>query len=374
MRTRKIEAIALLMTLILVISGCSSDVSEVDTDEIRLTSIETGTPQIMEIYDVSRMVGKFEVAKRIEVMTGGNGDIKDIYVKTGDKVKQGQKLFRLDNDNERTSYSITESQLRTVKDNLFTQLNDATRNYENKKELYLGGSISQNELDIAATQVTILKNQYSDALTTYNNQVKSLNKLVADRTVTTPISGTVGKINIDKSESVGNIPAIEIINNDNMIVKAKVTSEILDRIKIGMSANIFIDGDKDKVLEGEIIEYNEIADPSSGLYDMVLSTSDESKINEYDITLRSGMFAQIEIRYNLREAILVPNISVLRQGEEKFVYIVEGDKVKKVTVITGGLNNDLIEITDGIGNNEKIVISGQNYISDGDSVNVVNNQ
>lgn len=372
MKNIKIEVLIALMIVILALSGCAADVSE--ADEIRLTSVESGTPTVMTISDVSRMVGKFEVAERIEVMTGGNGDIKDIYVSTGDKVSKGQKLFKLDNDNERTSLSITESQLRTVKDNLYTQLNDSIRNYENKKELYAGGAISQNELDIAATQVTILQNQYNDALSTYSNQVKNLNKIVADRTVTSPISGTVGKINIDKNESVGNISALEIINNDNMLIKAKATSEILDRVEIGMSASIFIDGDESKIIEGEILEYNEIADPSSGLYDIVLSIKNESKLKDYGITLRSGMFAQIELRYNNRDALLVPNSSVLRQGDEKFVYILENDKVKKVSVITGGLEGELIEITEGIDINDSIVISGQSYISDGDTVNVINNQ
>lgn len=372
MRIIKIEIIIMLLIMMFAFSGCAADISE--ADEIRLTSVEIGMPQIMTISDESRMVGKFEVAQRIEVMTGGNGDIKDIYVSTGDKVKQGQKLFKLDNDNERTSYSITESQLRTVKDNLYTQLNDAIRNYENKKELYSAGSISQNELDIASTQVKILQNQYDDALTTYNNQVKSLSKLVSDRTITAPISGTIGKISIDKNESVGNISALEIINNDNMLVKAKATSEILDNVEIGMNAKIFIDGDESKALDGEVVEFNEIANPTSGLYDMVISIKDESKIIDYGVTLRSGMFAQVELNYNSRQAVLVPNSSVLRQGDVKFLYILKDDKVKKVTVNTGGLKGELIEINDGIDINDSIIISGQNYITDGDIVNVVNNQ
>lgn len=369
----KIYKLMILTALIsiLALSGCAADISE--ADEIRLTSVETGTPQMMSISDSVRLIGKFEVAQRIEVMTGGSGDITDIYVKTGDEVKQGQKLFRLDNEDQRLSYSITESQLRTVKDNLFTQLNDAIANYNKKNELFLSGSISKSELDVAKTQVSLLQNQYDDALTTYKNQVKSLSKVVADRTIVSPISGTVGKISIEKNETVGNVSALEVINDENMLLKVKATGETLDNIIIGSKAVIFIDGDMKKALDGEVIEYNEIADINSGLYDMVIAISDISNAESYGATLRSGMYAEAKIEYNEREGTLIPNSSVIRQGDKKYVFVLIGDKVKKTEVLTGGLVGDLIEVSSGITASDIVVTSGQSYLADEDTVRVVNN-
>ena len=79
-------------------------------------------------------------------------------------------------------------------------------------------------------------------------------------------------------------------------------------------------------------------------------------------TLKPGMFARVSVVLaEHRDALLVPSEALVEEEGElkKYIYKVADGKAKRVAVGTGWTENNLTEITTGVREGEKIVVSGQ---------------
>ena len=79
-----------------------------------------------------------------------------------------------------------------------------------------------------------------------------------------------------------------------------------------------------------------------------------------------GSLLEIEILYNNKNALSVPDTSVMYEGSKKFIYkIVENNMLKKVEVKTGVRNQGNIEILDGLVEGDKIIAEGLTKVRPG---------
>ena len=66
--------------------------------------------------------------------------------------------------------------------------------------------------------------------------------------------------------------------------------------------------------------------------------------------------------------LLVPSRAVVRRPAGKVVYQIENNIAHQRLVTTGQRQGDLIEITNGLADNEKIIVDGAGFLTDGASV------
>ena len=91
-----------------------------------------------------------------------------------------------------------------------------------------------------------------------------------------------------------------------------------------------------------------------------------------DLSLKAGMFAQIELQYDTKAAaLLVPKRAVLAMDNSSSVFVVKDGKVLRKAVKTGYENDAMIEITDGITEGEEVVTAGQASLKDASTVTVI---
>ena len=85
--------------------------------------------------------------------------------------------------------------------------------------------------------------------------------------------------------------------------------------------------------------------------------------------LKPGMLLSVTITSKTRMAPAVPELSLVREGETSFVYIVGSDlKVKRSPVKTGARDGNLVEVIEGLEVGDKIVTEGVVKLSDGATV------
>ncbi|MGB3368227.1 MAG: efflux RND transporter periplasmic adaptor subunit [Acidaminobacteraceae bacterium] len=361
---RKFNIIILVIAMTLLLSACSSNEAVEEITE-NSTRVQVSMVKSDNIIEKIPGLGSFEAFTKLEVLASGSGEIKELKVKAGDKVKKGQMLFTLDNDTALINYNLVESQLRTLKDNLKTQFDDLKLKYDQQQALYNVGSISKSELDNIASQLSQIENQYNDSVNNYNNQKRNLANSIKDRSFKSPVDGTVAIVYIKENESVNNKLALEIINDDDMVFKVMVTGDTLDQIKIGTKTNIYIDGDKSKVVSGEVVKYNEISDASSGLYEVVVL------VNNNEGFIRSGSYGENDFIKDTRAGLLIEKKAIIREDEDEYIYIIDGEIAKKIKIITGITVNKYVEVIEGVSADMLVVTIGQNYLSDMEKVIVL---
>lgn len=72
-----------------------------------------------------------------------------------------------------------------------------------------------------------------------------------------------------------------------------------------------------------------------------------------------GSLLEIQIKYNERDSLSIPDTSVIYEGNKKFVYkVLENNTVQKIEVTTGTRNKGKIELLSGLVNRNKVVAEG----------------
>lgn len=355
----------LLVTL--TVTACAPKASEetsVEAEESLAVPVRVTDAKQETLFETILTLGKIE-ANAVYTVLSGRGTVEDVYVKPGDVVEKDQVLFTLDTGSLQKSFNATESQLRTVRDNLKIQRDDQASNLEKQNQLYEAGAISQADLDRAKVAFNQIDKQYKDAVVTYNSQIGNLREDLKDREIKSPISGKVASVSIIENQSVGDIKAVEVIDDSSMIVKTKVTADQINHMLIGDRARVYPDGDREKLVEATVTVLNEIPDVNTGLYEVTL------QLDHTDYPLRTGEFAEIETMIDQRSAVVIPKKSVRKIGEQNFVFVAKENVALQREVLVGTIQDEHIEILSGIASGESVVIRGQSFLKDKEEIEVV---
>jgi len=91
-----------------------------------------------------------------------------------------------------------------------------------------------------------------------------------------------------------------------------------------------------------------------------------AKINNENTEIIPGSLLEIEIIYNEKDALGVPDTSIMYEGSKKFVYkIIENNMIKKTEVETGVRNKGDLEILSGLNEGDKIIAEGLTKVRPG---------
>jgi membrane fusion protein (multidrug efflux system) len=91
-----------------------------------------------------------------------------------------------------------------------------------------------------------------------------------------------------------------------------------------------------------------------------------AKINNENTEIIHGSLLEIEILYNEKDALGVPDTSIMYEGSKKFIYkIIENNMVKKTEIETGVRNKGNLEILSGLNEGEKIIAEGLTKVRPG---------
>lgn len=349
------------MIMSLLVIGCSADATVSESLPLTAVMAEPLVQDMVEKHYVS--IGEVEPMKQIDLTV--TGEVMAIYKSIGDKVSVSEALISLDSESLETSFNATESQLRTIRDNLKSQYDQSVRTYEDQLKLYEAGIITSSALDASKNQRDNLYRQYRDASVSYNNQTSNLKDSIDNQLVISPIEGVIADITVKEGESYNNRLGISIIDMSEFLITTHVSSDMKRLISVGDQVIIYPDGDKNMVYEGIIESFAELPDPQSKLFEVTIRATDD-----YDYIL--GEYVEVEYTLEKYEAYLVPTESLIRQGNQTFIYLYQDNQVFKTPVETGLTKNDLIEVR-GLSETSLVITRGQQLISDKEEVKLIEN-
>jgi RND family efflux transporter MFP subunit len=154
-----------------------------------------------------------------------------------------------------------------------------------------------------------------------------------------------------------------LIQPNPLKLRFSVSERDVGKMKAGQDVTIGVDAFPDREFTGKV----SIVFPS--LDEKTRTLSIEALVSDKEGLLKPGLFARV-ILYTggLRDTVVVPITSLLYEGDRIRVYVIEGDKAKERLVKLGNKYGEEMEITEGIREGEKIVIAGQQGLSEGAKV------
>ncbi|WHH57967.1 efflux RND transporter periplasmic adaptor subunit [Petroclostridium sp. X23] len=331
-----------------------------EDSSIAVEVIHIETSEAVKEYQT---VGTLTVSEEINVSGNTSGTVKSVNFDVGDTVAKGDILYTLDSADLENSLNLSKSKYEKSVSDAATTLADQQENFNNTKILYEAGAASKTEYDAALTSLNQAKSNYEQTVKELDAHNYSAASSLNDTIIKSPIDGIVSSRNIEPGEMTGGTDFI-IIKADPILVQTTVSEEFINSISVGDKAKVSV---QDEEYTGTISRISPVGENGSNIYPVELSLSNKKNI------LKPGMFAKVFFEVEkIGNQILIPKKSILTDDGKNYVYIAEDDKPKKITVEKGFTQDGMVQILRGLNTGDQLIIKGQEYITEGASIRIVN--
>ena len=169
-----------------------------------------------------------------------------------------------------------------------------------------------------------------------------------------PFSGVLGYTGLTEDIFVSdNIFIITLDDNSTIYSDIKIPESYAPFIKKGLPVEAKVSSYGDKIFKGKIDFI------SSRINADTRSLLSRVSINNQDLELLSGSLLEITVKFNLRNALSVPDTSIMMEGEKSYIYKVSDKNITNKTEVNIGSRNDgKVEILSGLNEGDQIVAEG----------------
>ena len=248
------------------------------------------------------------------------GELQDLSVREGDTVQAGQVVARI----EPSEFQARVRQAQQQADAAKAQVDIAQRQFDNNQALVNQGFISQTALLASQASLNGAKATHMAALAALDLANKSL----ADTTLRSPLSGVVAQRLAQPGERVAiEARVIEVINLARLELEAALSAEEASRVKVGMTAQLRIEGVAEPV-SAKVLRINPSAQMGSRSIVVYLGIQGREG-------LRQGLFAQGSLGTQNVQVLAVPVSSVRTDKPQPYVQVVQDGQIAHITVQPG---------------------------------------
>jgi RND family efflux transporter MFP subunit len=306
--------------------------------------------------------------RKAAVASKATGRLEWLGVEEGSRVRKGEVLARLENRDVLAASDQAAANMNSAK----ADLADALQNYGRMKELREKGYVAQSEFDAADTR---LKRSQA-AVAGAEAALRSAEVAVEYTLIRAPFDAVVLTKNADVGDIVTPLGAaanakasvVTIADMSSLQVEVDVSESNLSKVKKGQPCEIQLDALPDNRFRGAV--------------HMIVPTADRSKAS-----------VMVKVRFLERDPRVLPEMSArvaflereVTRGEEapktavnpaalvtrngkQAVFVVQDDKAVETTVTLGEKIGDGIEVLDGIGPGEKVVVNPPKKLKNGSVV------
>ncbi|NEW79838.1 MAG: efflux RND transporter periplasmic adaptor subunit [Gelidibacter sp.] len=341
--TTKIDSLNTLL------KSVETEISKLDSDK-NIQTI-TALPVKNDVFKhFLEIQGVAKANKNIEISPELGGTVTAILVKEGQKVQTGQLLIQLDDSSIRNSIN-----------ELNTQLSLAKTTFERQERLWNQKIGSEMQYLQAKTQKESLENNLS-SLRTQSRKMR----------ITAPFGGVVDEIFPRLGElTSAQMPAVRLLNLDNMYVEADVTETYLPIVKEGTETLVHFTS-INKEINSKISQVGNYINPANRSFKIRIN------IDNKDQSIKPNLLADIKIVDFETKGIIIPATLVQQdQNGNNYVFTVvtennEQKVVRNIITITNEYNHEVF-VSAGLKENDTLVNAGARFVKDGDIVKISKN-
>ena len=389
-------ALVLALVLWLVLRDNSATL-RVNADSLTISQVSQG-----EFNDYIRVSGQVQPMTTIQISPQEGGIVQEIVTEEGSRLKAGDVIVRLSNDNldlqilnseaelaekenilRNTLISMEQQKLSLKQDKLQLQTEVARlrRKYEQNKALYEDRLIaredyltSKEDYELAAGKLELVKDraeqdslyrsvqilQMQESLDNMRRNMLMIRHRKENLTIKAPIDGELGLLDVVLGQSISAGMKIGQINNlDSYKIEAQIDEHYIDRVSAGLAATFQRQNDS----YGAIIRkvYPEVRD---GKFKADFKFEGETPDN-----IRSGQTYYLNLQLGQPEnAVLVPRGTFYQKTGGKWIFVVapEGGKAVRREIRIGRQNPQYYEVLEGLQPGEKVITSGYDSFGDND--------
>lgn len=363
MKTKLLLIMTLTMIFQLILGGCRGAGEE---KEERKVAVEVATVKKGSIAQEITIASKLQPFNNIMIIPKTPGlEITKLAVDVGDTVKEGDFLFELDKDIVRRQVEVTRKSYEQAQNNYRIQKQQMEKMADYTTSIpasMITGGVTQQfpQVDRSQTSVITAEAQLEQARLAYVSALEQLDEME----YYAPINGVITQNNLVENQIVVNTqPALIITNIDQLKMELYVTKSLYNTFHLGKEI-LFSTGGKEK--QGKVSAINDVADPRTNLYYVQILVDNKEK------QLLAGSLCKLKIEREKNEStLIIPKKAVFYEGDIATVYTENQEKAIKRHIELGIDGGEIIEVTQGLQERERIITKGQHYIDENTPLIVV---
>ena len=383
--------------IIYLIARPNNKTLRVDKDTITVSSAVKG-----EFNDYIRISGRVQPMTTIQLSPQEGGIVEQILIEEGSRVKAGDPILLLNNDNLdlqilnseaelaekenilRNTQIQMEQQKLDVRQNVLeygTQVDRLKRAYEQQKALYEDKLIAKEDYLKAEEDYKLALQKYDlirerskqdslyrgtqidrmeESLENMQLNMQMIRKRKSNLIVRAPIDGELGLLDVVLGQSIASGTKIGQINSVGTYkVEAQIDEHYIDRVVDGLEATFERQGDTYSTIIRKV--YPEVRD---GKFKADFKFDGEQPDN-----IRSGQTSYLNLQLGQpEEAVIIPRGTFYQKTGGKWIYVVnkDGNKAVKREIRIGRQNPQYYEVLEGLEPGEKVITSGYDTYGDSD--------
>jgi RND family efflux transporter MFP subunit len=350
----------LFITLILTalsfsLSACGKEKKQEREKSVNVKVLPAEKKRIQPYLETTGTLKPFE---EVTVSSEVDGIVKKIMVEEGSRVGAGTLLIAINDIDYSLEWKRSDAALRQSQANL----DNAKAEFKRKDTLYKEELITKQQFDDVFTRLALAEADVERAKATLETSKEKL----ARTKVYSPLIGAVKEKKISVGDYVRNgTPLLQLIKINPLKLNFTISEKDAAILKIGQQVLFTVDSYTGKEFKGRVsLIYPNVEEKTRTLQAEAIVPNDNH-------ILKPGFFAKVLIYTTTsRQAIIVPITALIYDNSIVRVFVVESDKARQRVVKIGGKYGESIEVTEGIKENEQVVIVGQNNLSEGVKVNV----
>ena len=310
----------------------------------RVPNVKVKIVAAEELRDRLELTGTVYAWQDVTLSAEVGGKIDWKGVQTGQQVKQGQELYRIDSLALQAALDQAEAQNRL-----------ASQEFDRAQRLLdRGVSTKQNEdsavanRDVSSASLRAMKIQLEKSV------VKAPFDAIVDRVLQEQ----------DEYADVGR-PLVRLVQLHRVKIKVGIPERDIPFFKVGDTVPLRLDAYPDKTFTGEIHTITPTADFTTHTF------TAEVAVENPDNVLKPGMIARVElVRKIYPDSIVVPIFAAVLLDDQRYVLVEEEGKAQLRPVEIGVIQGNNVQITKGLSPGEHLIVVGQRDVRPGEPVTV----
>lgn len=312
-----------------------------------------------------------------------NSDVKEYLVEENQKVVAGEALFTYDTTEIDAEYNkavrardLMQKQLKIEQSEIAAmdkQIATIRKKVKNGEEDF--SELDVQVLEKEKVQVEMGIEGTKDEVTSAQELINELAVKKKGMTVVSRIDGTIVKVdkNIEPTENGASSPVIHIISSEPF--KVIGTMSEFDTVKIQPEQSVVIRPKvfQDREWQGVVESVSQFPEDEGGMdeyggggnvtmYPFKVAITDDTS------ELRQGFHVSLEINISGEEkALAIPHMALMvdEEDESDYVFVLVEEQLEKRFVELGEMNDEFIEVTEGVAEGELVVVMPDESMYDG---------
>ena len=379
-----IAAAVLIVILMIASKTCKKDKTPV---------VETSKVERMTITETIPANGKIQPVTEVKISPDVSGEIVELHVMEGDRVKKGDLIIKIKQDIYLSAVDQAMASVNAARASYKQQQAQTLRakqNYDRYAKLYELRTVSKAEYESASAEWDVAQQQLDGAkynISSAEARLKEARENLVKTTIYSPMDGIISKLSVELGERVvgtsqmAGTEMFRVADFSQMEVLVDVNENDIIRLNPGDSSKITVDAYTDRTFYGVVTEVANSSKSSTTTaldqattFEVKVRISPESYIDllsENAAPFRPGMSASVQIQTSRAENTLALPVSAITSrsdlGESGkafvFTYSAKDQTVHPVAIKTGLQDMTHVQITDGLSDSSVVVTGPFNAIS-----------